>query len=109
MKYNRCFSLKHRHIFYLHARLDLMEKRLLAPDWPVAAKLVALVAQAECGNYDPLHPPHQLYHQLSTIGTVDESSERPPDFLQMVASDHEKCVGMKYATAEYWLLKEVSN
>lgn len=82
---------------------------MLAPDWNAVAKLIALIAQAECGDYESLHPPHQLYHQLSSIGTIDESSERPPDFLQMVTSAHEKCIGMKYSTAEYWLLKEVGS
>ncbi|KAF2883382.1 hypothetical protein ILUMI_22795 [Ignelater luminosus] len=96
-----------RHIFYLHARLDLTEKRLLATDWSVVAKLIALIAQAESGDYNPLHPPHYLYMQLSTISPVD-SSEKPQDLLQMVINEHEKCEGMKSATAEYWLLKEIS-
>lgn len=96
-----------RHMFYLHAKLDLIEKRLLVPSWSVVAKLIALIAQAESGDYNPLQPPHHLYMQLSFISST-EVLQKPQDLLQMVISEHEKREGMKPATAQYWLLNEVA-
>ncbi|KAF5296136.1 hypothetical protein FQR65_LT10306 [Abscondita terminalis] len=96
-----------RRIFYLHAKLELVENRLLVPKWSTVAKLIALIAQAESGDYNALQPPHHLYMQLSSISS-NELMKKPQDLLQMVIAEHEKCEGMKQTTAEYWLLKEVS-
>ncbi|KAK4884859.1 hypothetical protein RN001_001130 [Aquatica leii] len=96
-----------RNLFYLHAKLDLIEKRLLVSQWSMVAKIIALIAQAESGDYNPLQPPHHLYMHLSSISS-NESAEKPQDLLQMVIAEHEKCEGMKPTTAKYWLLKEVS-
>ncbi|KAF5287989.1 hypothetical protein FQA39_LY15571 [Lamprigera yunnana] len=96
-----------RHMFYLHAKLELIERRLLLPTWTMVAKIIALIAQAESGDYNALQPPHHLYMQLSLISS-NELSKKPQDLLQMVITEHEKCEGMKKATANYWLLKEVS-
>lgn len=54
-----------RHQFYLNARSDLIEKRLLTNDWEGVAKVIALIAQAESDDYDAVHPPHNLYMQVS--------------------------------------------
>lgn len=101
-----CFILS-RHQFYLHARLELTQKRLLASDWDNVAKLIALIAQVESGDYDPLHPPHNLYMQVSTIVPTD-SSNKPVDLLQKIIEAHKNCRSMKATAAQYWLLKEVA-
>lgn len=41
-----------RNIFYMQARMDLLEGRLCAPDWETAAKLSALIAQADEIKFD---------------------------------------------------------
>ncbi|XP_066153524.1 E3 ubiquitin-protein ligase MYLIP [Euwallacea fornicatus] len=97
-----------RHQFYLHARSDLIDKRLLTNDWEGVARVVALIAQAETEDFDSLHPPHNLYMQTSTIVSGCETP-KPCDFPQMIISEHKKLRGMKRTTAEYWLLKEISD
>lgn len=96
-----------RHEFYLHARVDLLEKRLLASDWESVSKLIALIAQAESGDYEHSHPPCNTYMQASPISPVN-SSQKPNDLLQKIIAEHKKYRGMKRSTAEYWLLKEIS-
>ncbi|XP_063226702.1 E3 ubiquitin-protein ligase MYLIP isoform X2 [Bacillus rossius redtenbacheri] len=92
-----------RHQFYLHARLDLLEGRLKAPGWGLAARLAALVAQADCGDYQPLSPPPSACDLA-----VQDGEPRPADFPLLVAAQLAAVKGMKASTAEYWLLKEVS-
>ncbi|KAJ8925294.1 hypothetical protein NQ315_009123 [Exocentrus adspersus] len=96
-----------RHEFYLHARVDLLEKRLLASDWDSVSKLIALIAQAESGSYEPTHPPYNIYMQASSIIPIN-SSQKPNDLLPKIIAEHKKYKGMKRSTAEYWLLKEIS-
>ncbi|XP_076268855.1 E3 ubiquitin-protein ligase defense repressor 1 [Rhynchophorus ferrugineus] len=96
-----------RHQFYLHAKADLIAKRLLANDWETASRIIALIAQAESDDYEAFHPPHNVYMQGSSISTMDSSS-KPNDLLQNIIREHKKLKGMKRSTAEYWLLKEVA-
>nr|CAD7397845.1 unnamed protein product [Timema cristinae] len=86
-----------RHQFYLHARLDLSEGRLKVTDWSLAARLVALVAQAENTDIEP----------LTALPWCEEP--KPADFHQRVAAQHHTIKGMKPSAAEYWLLKDVSS
>lgn len=101
------FLFTFRHQFYLHVRLDLFEKRLTPTNWDSVAKIVALIAQAEFGDFDPIHTPHNVYLQAANMVTV-EDQEKPVDILQKITQEHKNCKGMKTPTAEYWLLKEVS-
>lgn len=87
--------------------MDLIEKRLIAADWDTVAKLIALIAQAEAGDYDARHPPYNIYNQASTI-TKLEPDDKPQDLLQRVIAHHKTCKDMKPSTAEYWLLKEAA-
>lgn len=96
-----------RHQFYLHSKTDLFEKRLPAADWDGVARLIALIAQAESGDYEPHSPPHNIYMQASTISPT-EDSQKPPDLLQKIIASHKRLRGMKSSAAEYWLLKEIS-
>ncbi|KAJ8931608.1 hypothetical protein NQ314_015470 [Rhamnusium bicolor] len=96
-----------RHQFYLHSRVDLLEKRLLASDWDCVSRLIALIAQAESGDYEPSHPPHNVYMQASSISSANVT-QKPNNLLQKIISEHKKYKGMKRSTAEYWLLKEIS-
>ncbi|XP_023012570.2 E3 ubiquitin-protein ligase defense repressor 1 [Leptinotarsa decemlineata] len=96
-----------RHQFYLHSKVDLLKKRLLPKDWEGVSKLIALIAQAESGDYRPLHPPHNLYVQASSISPATEEP-KPMDLLQRVIRNHKDFASMKRSTAEYWLLKEIS-
>lgn len=84
-----------------------MEKRLLATNWECVIKLVALIAQADSGDYDQLHMPNNLYLLAVNISTV-EHDEKPHDLLQKIIAEHKSYIGMKSSTAEYWLLKEVA-
>lgn len=79
----------------------------MASDWNCVAKLIALVAQAEAGDYDPLHPPHNVYLQASAIAAAD-GRDKPSDLLQRIIEEHKNYRGMKASAAEYWLLKEVA-
>ncbi|CAH1125871.1 unnamed protein product [Ceutorhynchus assimilis] len=97
-----------RHQFYLHARSDLIEKRLVTNDWDGVSRIISLIAQAETEDYDSLHPPHNLYVQASTI-TSGCQTPKPNDLLQRIIAEHKKLKGMKRCTAEYWLLKEISD
>ncbi|KAK9873863.1 hypothetical protein WA026_002220 [Henosepilachna vigintioctopunctata] len=96
-----------KHQFYLNAKHDLLEKILLVDNWDVAAYLIALIAQAEEIDYDPLHPPHTIYMQASSVSAIN-SSEKPQDLLQKIIHEHKQLKGGKRASAEYWLLKAVS-
>lgn len=104
---NVLFFLFFRHQFYLHAKLDLIEKRLIATDWDTVAKLIALIAQAETGDYDARHPPYNMYNQASTVTKI-EPDDKPQDLIQRVIAHHKNCKDMKPSTAEYWLLKEAA-
>lgn len=95
-----------RHQFYLHSRLDLLEGRLKVNDLGVAAKLAALMAQAETGDYDPIACPLSVYAPYCGLGASDDSKAQ--EFSHMIAMHHRDVKGMKQVTAEYWLLKEVS-
>lgn len=99
---------KTRHQFYLHAHKDLVERRLLATDWDSVARLIALIAQAETGDYEGLNPQYNFYNQLSSISAVEDAGPKPQDLLQRVVAAHKKNRDMKASTAEYWLLKEIS-
>ncbi|KAJ8978703.1 hypothetical protein NQ317_015951 [Molorchus minor] len=96
-----------RNQFYLHSRADLLEKRLLASDWDCVCRLIALIAQAESGNYDFAHPPHNIYMQASSIAPIT-NAQKPNDLLQKVIALHKTYKDMKRSTAEYWLLKEIA-
>lgn len=98
-----------RHQFYLHARLDLIEKRLLATDWDSVVRLIALIAQAESGDYDPQHPPTNFYLQSATISPCEPVGPKPTGLLQKIINEHKKYKSMKRSTAEYWLLKEIAD
>ncbi|XP_065167845.1 E3 ubiquitin-protein ligase MYLIP-like [Atheta coriaria] len=98
---------KTRHQFYLHAKLDLIEKRLIAPDWNVVARLIAHIAQAENGDYDPQHPPLHVYQQCMSITKMDPD-DKPADLLKRAIAIHRSLAGMKASTAEYWLLHQVA-
>lgn len=76
-------------------------------DWDGVSRVIALIAQAETEDYDSLHPPHNLYVQASTV-TSDCRTPKPNDLLQRIIAEHKKLKGMKKSTAEYWLLKEIS-
>ncbi|GJQ82442.1 putative zinc ion binding protein [Trypoxylus dichotomus] len=101
-----------RHQFYLHARLDLAEKRLITSDIDCIVKLIALIAQAETGDYNPYHHPHSIYGLIQNIippvecATTGGVSHQ--ELFQRVIAQHKNNAGMKPTTAEYWFLKEVS-
>jgi hypothetical protein len=81
----------YRHQFYLHARLDLQEGRLKVNDWRITTKFVALMVQAECGDFEPLASPqlHCFYlEQCSQLCGGEDS--KPPDVLHKVSLEHEK-------------------
>ncbi|KAK7793034.1 hypothetical protein R5R35_004465 [Gryllus longicercus] len=56
-----------RHQFYLNARLDLAEGRLRVTDAEAAAKLVALLVQAEFGDHEQLACANSAYVQASQL------------------------------------------
>lgn len=91
-----------RHQFYLHVRFELLESRLKVSDWGVAAKLLALMAQADSGDYTPT----TIYAESAQLVVAQEM--RPPDYIQRIAAQHKEMKYMKPSAAEYWLLKEVS-
>lgn len=56
-----------RHQFYLHAKLDLIEGRLVVADQEVARRIIAYIAQAETGDCDP-DVPSLVYAECHKIG-----------------------------------------
>ncbi|CAK1543338.1 unnamed protein product [Leptosia nina] len=93
-----------RHIFYLHAKLDLIEGRLVVADQEVARRLIAYIAQAETGDCDPDVPTH-VYEECNKIGPQGEKSE---DHVDKIIEYHCEIAGMRASQAEYRLLKEIS-
>ncbi|XP_044736041.1 E3 ubiquitin-protein ligase MYLIP [Chrysoperla carnea] len=96
-----------RHQFYLAARKDLLEKKLQPADWESTAHIIALLSQAETGDYDAFKPPHHFYLQCSEI-CPEKQDVKPENFLQKILLKHKELHGMKQSAAEYWLLKEIS-
>ncbi|XP_050667823.1 E3 ubiquitin-protein ligase MYLIP [Leptidea sinapis] len=93
-----------RHIFYLHAKLDLVEGRLVVADQEIARRLIAYIAQAETGDCDPDVPTH-VYEECNKIGPQGEKSD---DHLAKIIEYHNEIAGMRASQAEYRLLKEIS-
>lgn len=98
-----------RHQFYLHARLDLQEGRLKVNDWSITPKFLALMVQAECGDFDPLASPQLHCKYLEHCSQLCCGEDiKPSDVLHRVSLEHQELKGMKPSTAEYYLLKEAS-
>lgn len=94
-----------RHQFYLHAKLDLTEGRLVVADQEVAWRIIAYIAQAETGDCDAEVPPTDIYDECDKIGP---QGEKPDDHLEKIIDYHCEIVGMRASQAEYRLLKEIS-
>lgn len=92
-----------RHQFYLHAKLDLIEGRLVVADQEVARRIIAYIAQAETGDCEPDAPTH-VYDECHKIGPV----EKPDDHMAKIIEYHCEISGMRASQAEYRLLKEIS-
>lgn len=75
-----------RHQFFIQARQDLSDGLLIADDWNVAAKLLALIAQA-----DSIKPHHVSYEQYGAGICVSDGSQKPADFMQQVLHEHRDC------------------
>ncbi|KAJ0171592.1 hypothetical protein K1T71_013142 [Dendrolimus kikuchii] len=94
-----------RHQFYLHAKLDLTEGRLVVADHEIARRLIAYIAQAETGDCDAEVPPIHVYEECNKIGP---QGEKPDDHLDKIIDYHCEISGMRASQAEYRLLKEIS-
>ncbi|XP_026727527.1 E3 ubiquitin-protein ligase MYLIP [Trichoplusia ni] len=94
-----------RHQFYLHAKLDLTEGRLVVADLEVARRIIAYIAQAETGDCDPDLPPTHIYEECEKIGP---QCEKPEDHMDKIIEYHCEIAGMGASQAEYRLLKEIS-
>ncbi|KAF4524225.1 hypothetical protein B566_EDAN006473 [Ephemera danica] len=68
-----------------------------APNWDTSARLLALLAQAEQADDD------------LPVSLVPLCAGAPSDLMHRVATERLGIRDMKPSTAEYWLLKEVSN
>lgn len=79
-----------RHQFYLHSRLELLEGRLKAADWSSVVRLVAWIAQADIGDYDPLSPPNALYSQCCQIQPVERCESKPQDLIHRIVQQHKE-------------------
>lgn len=69
--------------------------------------MIALIAQAESGDYEFHNPPDNVYMQASLISTADDF-QKPSDLLQKIIAAHKRLRGTKSSAAKYWLLKEIS-
>ncbi|XP_002733818.1 E3 ubiquitin-protein ligase MYLIP-like [Saccoglossus kowalevskii] len=88
-----------RHIFYLHVKNDLSEGKLDASTVQ-AAKLCALIAQAESGDYSKDKSQYNFYpHYIPNW---------PTTFSTNVVMEHRKLAGMNRGAAEYRVLQEAS-
>lgn len=94
-----------RHQFYLQAKLDLTEGRLVVADLEIARRIIAYIAQAETGDCDSEEPPKHMYDECDKIGP---QGEKPEDHVDRIVEYHCKIVGMRASQAEYRLLKEIS-
>lgn len=54
------------------------------------ARLVALIAQADGGDYDALSPPHALYSQCCHIQPAEPCEPKPQDFLLRIVQQHKE-------------------
>ncbi|CAG4951896.1 unnamed protein product [Parnassius apollo] len=94
-----------RHQHYLHAKLDLIEGRLVVADQEVARRIIAYIAQAETGDCDPDMPPTHIYEECNKIGP---QGVKPEDHMEKIIEYHCEIAGMRSSQAEYRLLKEIS-
>ncbi|CAH0381699.1 unnamed protein product [Bemisia tabaci] len=94
-----------RHQFYLHAKSDLMEGKLKVGQEIEPLKLIALLSQSELGDYESCIAPMQMYNSWCHQLNIEASEEE----LETIAALHKEMKGMKQSTAEYWIVKEVSN
>lgn len=79
-----------RHQFYLHSRLELLEGRLKVADWSSVVRLVAWIAQADIGDYDPLSPPNALYSQCCQIQPAERCESKPLDLIHRIVQQHKE-------------------
>lgn len=89
-----------RHQFYLHSRLELLEGRLKVADWSSVVRLVAWIAQADIGDYDPLSPPNALYSQCCQIQPVERCESKPQDLIHRIVQQHKE---MKVTRLDHFL------
>ncbi|XP_022094478.1 E3 ubiquitin-protein ligase MYLIP-A-like [Acanthaster planci] len=87
-----------RRLFFLDLKLDLVNSKLIA-SVKETARLAALLAQAEQGNYSP-----HAQHYASLPDACCNA-----DFITQVMAEHMRLRGMKPAQAEYQFLKEVAS
>lgn len=102
---NRYDLFDFRHQFYLHSRLELLEGRLKAADWSSVVRLVAWIAQADIGDYDPLSPPNALYSQCCQIQPVERCESKPQDLIHRIVQQHKE---MKVIPPHRIILKNFS-
>lgn len=91
-----------RHQFYLHSRLELLEGRLKVADWSSVVRLIAWIAQADIGDYDPLSPPNALYSQCCQIQPVERCESKPLDLIHRIVQQHKE---MKVIRSFFFLFK----
>ncbi|CAO1379271.1 unnamed protein product [Diamesa hyperborea] len=88
-----------REIFYMQARQMLLDGEMNANNWENAARLSALLAQADGVKFSPL--------KVVENETICDK-EMPNNFLHMIAREHEKMATMSTSSAKYWLLEEIA-
>lgn len=54
------------------------------------ARLIALIAQADAGDYDALSPSHALYSQCCHIQPMERGEPKPQDFLLRIIQQHKE-------------------
>ena len=84
-----------------------MEKRLQPTNSENVAKLLALMAQAEYGDYDHTHQAHNIYSLTSNIEAT-KTTMSPQELFKTTVKEHNDSAGMKPSAAFYWFLKEAS-
>lgn len=80
-----CYS----HQFYLHAKLELCEGRLRPTDIPTLCKTIALLAQAEFGDYNDLVALVQFYaYWCEHLGvSINDDDDDSIDQIQKLHSE----------------------
>lgn len=90
-----------RQLFYEQMRYDFDSRKLVAESEEQVVKMVALMAQAEHGNFD------RRTHQMNLYKTlIGEICKPTPELINRIVEAHKLLVGLSKESAQYKLLQE---
>lgn len=88
-----------RQLFYMQARRDLLEARLCAHDWSNAAKLAALLCQADCLRFNEqalrAECPMRIRQELAQLQLAVQQQQQNQNKLEQLRKEKEHVLSFK--------------